>query len=285
MKKAMYFLVMIGLVISLILAGCAKPASPPPPVPAPPPAPVPAPTPKVPLPSLTEAAMASEVDSLDVPTKTASLFKDDISTIYCTARLSNAPPNTEIRAEWIYVGGERSDLLNSILYENSVIESGTSRIKFSQNKRASGGWPLGKYEVVLYLNGERAKVVPFSIIEAPLPPEIKELLVFEMIIWHTEGYQDYFLKGKVKNGGNTELHDISFEISFYNPDGSLIETRRAALSPNDMRVGRIAYFTMDWQSPKALPSEDYKWRFISPTGEVIPFKWVDQQESAVPPQT
>lgn len=268
---------LLGLVLLLLASSviACQPASPqtPAPKPAPPPTPAPTPTPPLPPASLSEATMASEVDSLNVPTKTASEFTDDIPTIYCCAKLCNAPANTHIKAEWVYVGGERPDLLNCILFENSLIKSGTRYIKFSQSQPPSG-WPLGNYEVVFYLNEEQNKVVSFSIVETPPPPpepEIKELLI-TWIVGQYSGTR-YHFEGDVRNVGTVPLYDTQFEVSTYDADGILIMTGSAPLEPSPIPVSGNAHFYLELQQVTRLKT--YTYRFASASGEPIPFKQKD----------
>ena len=267
----------LGLLLLASSVIACQPTPPPAPVPTPTPspAPVPTPTPMVPSASLTEATMASEVDSFNAPIKTAGVFTDDISTIYCCAKLSNAPANTQIKAEWIYVGGERPDLLNCILFENSLIKSGSHRLKFSQT-RSESGWPLGNYEVVLYLNGEQNKVVPFSIMEAPPPPpepEIKELLVNWIV---AEGSTvDWDVEGSVTNVGTVALHDISIEISTYDSrDATTPDAIKSSpLYPSPIAVSESAHFHFRFHQSREV--KYYTYRFVSSSGEVIPFRRED----------
>jgi len=272
-RSKWHLMVLVGLVLLLTSSGIAcQPTPLPPQAPAPTPSPAPAPTPTPPVPSvsLTEATMASEVDSSNIPVQTASVFTDDVSTIYCCAKLCNAPADTRVKAEWIYVGGEHSDLLNSILFEDSLIGSGTRHLKFSQN-RPSSGWSLGKYEVVLYLNGEQNRVVPFSIVETSPPPpepEVKELLVD----WISGKYSGtrYKIEGLVRNVGTVPLDDIQIEVSCYDADGVLIMTESAPLEPSLVAVSGSAHFRVELQQAKRLKT--YNYRFVTASGESIPFK-------------
>jgi len=242
------------------------------PTPAPTPTPTPTPTPSVPSASLAEVAIASEVDSLNTPIKTASVFTDDTSTIHCCAKLCNAPANTRIKAEWIYRGGERADLLNCVLYDHSLIESGTCRLRFSQNKPFSG-WALGDYEVVLYLNGEQNSVVAFSIIEAPPPPpepEVKELLV-DWVVAEYSG-TGYHIEGSVTNLGTVPLHNIQVEFVFY-IDGAPIVTKTTPLYPSTIAVSETAHFRLEFGQVKRLKT--YTYRFLSASGELINYRESD----------
>lgn len=227
--------------------------------------PAPATAPEGPPPSLTDATMAIMVhpsSNAPFPGKAASMFEDNAPKINFCAELVDALPNTEIKAEWIYVGGEHPDLQDSILYENSLIESENVLFSFSQD-RPSSGWPLGDYEVRLYLNGELDKVVPFSIIEAPK-------LLIERLVGYRSG-TSYRFEGRVKNVGMATLQGISIEISTYAgaPRGIPYEVQTVPLSPSTITVGEKASFSLKFQAPSGILT--YSHKFLSPTGKEIPY--------------
>ena len=53
--------------------------------------------------SLSEATMTTAVDSDLRPLDTTDVFAPDTPDIHCSAKLSNAPSDTEVKAEWIYI--------------------------------------------------------------------------------------------------------------------------------------------------------------------------------------
>lgn len=225
----------------------------------------PATAPEGPPPSLTNATMAIMVKlsiNAPFPGKAASVFEDNAPKINFCAELVDALPNTEIKAEWIYVGGEHKDLQDSTLYENSLVESESVPFSFSQD-RPSSGWSLGDYEVKLYLNGELDIIVPFSIIEAPR-------LLIERWVGYKSG-TSYRFEGRVKNVGMTALQGISIEISTYAgaPRGIPYEVQTVPLSPTTITVGEEASFSLKFQATSGIFS--YSHKFLSPTGKEIPY--------------
>ena len=56
--------------------------------------------------SLSESTMTSAVDDKNRPEDKTSTFSAETSEIHCSMKLSNAPPNTEITGELIYIEGE-----------------------------------------------------------------------------------------------------------------------------------------------------------------------------------
>ncbi len=89
------------------------------------------------------------------------VFAPGTPEIYCSAILSNAPPDTEIKAEWVYIQGE-ADATNALITDSSVTADGTRYVYFSMTAPDTG-WPRGNYKVVLYIDGKEQLSVPFSV--------------------------------------------------------------------------------------------------------------------------
>ena len=56
--------------------------------------------------SLSEATMCKSVDNTKAPVIKSDVFSTSDAVIYCSVKLSNAPSDTKINAQWIYVQGE-----------------------------------------------------------------------------------------------------------------------------------------------------------------------------------
>ncbi|MBE9512929.1 MAG: hypothetical protein IMY77_02590 [Chloroflexi bacterium] len=113
--------------------------------------------------SLGDATMCKSVDETTMkPIEATNVFTPDTPVICCSVKLSNAPDDTEVKAEWIYVEGETEGMSNYLIDEVSVIAEGTRYLGFSL-PRPDTGWPRGGYKVVLYVDGKEAKSVSFSV--------------------------------------------------------------------------------------------------------------------------
>jgi len=112
--------------------------------------------------SLSEATMCQSVDKDMRPVNAISVFNADTPKIFCSVKLSNAPPDTEIKAEWIYIEGEVEDLNNFLIDDWSATTEGTHYISTSMT-RPYDGWPGGEYKVVLYIDGKEKLSVPFTV--------------------------------------------------------------------------------------------------------------------------
>ena len=107
---------------------------------------------------LTNAAMASMInpDTLQAVSKT-NHFSPDTPIIYATAMLKNAPEDTLVTAQWYYV-------TDDIDIASVDIESTETNqfISFSLS-RPDNGFPVGDYEVALYVDGELSVTLEFSV--------------------------------------------------------------------------------------------------------------------------
>lgn len=112
--------------------------------------------------SLSEATMCQSVDKDMRPVNAINVFNADTPKIFCSFKLSNAPPDTEIKAEWIYIEGEVEGLNNFLIDDWSAITKGTHYISTSMT-RPDDGWPRGEYKVALYIDGKEQLSVPFTI--------------------------------------------------------------------------------------------------------------------------
>jgi len=112
--------------------------------------------------SLSEATMCRSVDSDMRPIDATDIFTTDTPEIFCSVKLSSAPPDTEVKAEWIYVQGELEDTGNYLIDDYSVTAEGTLYLGFSLTK-PEAGWPKGEYKVILYVDGKEKLSVPFTV--------------------------------------------------------------------------------------------------------------------------
>ena len=90
------------------------------------------------------------------------VFAVDTPEIFCSVKLSNAPPDTEVKAEWVYVKGELEDMENYLIDTYSLTADDTRYLSFSLTI-PDAGWPTGEYKVVLYVEGNEQLSVPFTI--------------------------------------------------------------------------------------------------------------------------
>ncbi len=111
--------------------------------------------------SLSEVTMCLSVDEEGRPVSTTALFATDAPEIYTSAKLSNAPPDTEVKLKWIYIKGE-ADVSDYLIDETSRITEGSGYFSGSLTRPADG-WPRGDYKVVWYVDGKEKLSLYFTV--------------------------------------------------------------------------------------------------------------------------
>jgi hypothetical protein len=88
--------------------------------------------------------------------KTIVFAQDDI--FYCMVALTNAPDDTVVKAAWYAVDVEGTDP-NTLISETEFTGGGEMTFNLNFDK----AWPIGRYKVELYLNGELDRTLEFSV--------------------------------------------------------------------------------------------------------------------------
>ncbi|MFC2161347.1 hypothetical protein ACFLRW_03440 [Acidobacteriota bacterium] len=113
---------------------------------------------------LSDATMCTKInEETKEPVEKTDVFTSDSPEIYCSVKLSNAPSDTKIKSEWIYVKGEAEDLSDYVIDEFTITTEGTKYVSFSLS-RPNTGFPKGEYILKLYLDDEIKLSVPFKVV-------------------------------------------------------------------------------------------------------------------------
>jgi len=112
--------------------------------------------------SLSEATMCLGVDDDKLPLDATDVFSTDTPEIFCSVKLSSAPPDTDFRAEWIYIGGELEDVTDYLIADWGATVEETLYISVSLES-PDAEWPRGDYKLVLYINDKEELSVPFTV--------------------------------------------------------------------------------------------------------------------------
>jgi pSer/pThr/pTyr-binding forkhead associated (FHA) protein len=113
--------------------------------------------------SLSEATMCRSVDPQTAkPVEPVEVFTPDTEAIYCSVKLSDATPDTEITAHWVYIRGEAKDIINTVLHEDIRTESGSTYLSFSM-PHPKTGFVKGNYVVRLLIYDTQQLSVPFTV--------------------------------------------------------------------------------------------------------------------------
>jgi len=111
---------------------------------------------------LTEATMCLGVDSESKPVNPTDAFGVNTPEIFCSVKLSNAPADTEVLSEWVYIKGEVAGVTDYVIDTLPLNAEGTQYLQFSM-ERPDDGWPIGEYELNLYIDGKDAVSLPFTV--------------------------------------------------------------------------------------------------------------------------
>ncbi|TFH36125.1 MAG: hypothetical protein E4G93_02655, partial [Dehalococcoidia bacterium] len=118
---------------------------------------------------LSEATMCLSVDSLSQPVDPTDTFGVNTPEIFCSVKLSNAPEDTEVLSEWVYVKGEVAGVTDYVIDTLSLTTDGTRYLQFSLGI-PDGGWPVGEYKLVLYVDGKEKVSLPFTVSASAILP-------------------------------------------------------------------------------------------------------------------
>lgn len=106
--------------------------------------------------------MSKGIDKNMEPLDVTVAFEPSAPVFYLTGEIRNATIDSVIKAEWYYL---ETDPITMILDAELTLEDANSTFQFNLTK-PTNGWPVGKYEVWLYLDGEYIEKVAFEVIEA-----------------------------------------------------------------------------------------------------------------------
>jgi len=112
--------------------------------------------------TLSEITTATTVSPEGQPLTVAGTFLASTSTIYVTAKVSNAPENTGVTAKWVYVKNEAGQTISQPLAEETRTAKGTQYVAFSR-QAVTGTWGSGQYSVSLWLNGRETATAEFTV--------------------------------------------------------------------------------------------------------------------------
>lgn len=120
---------------------------------------------------VSEVVITTAVDDYGRPLNTTTVFSDNASAFICSFKVANFPVGSQIKAKWIYVGGDPE--VEATLGQNVTIEehTGTIERKGTGYTFAVWGippmpgytWPHGNYKVVLSVGDEEKGSAYFKV--------------------------------------------------------------------------------------------------------------------------
>ncbi len=267
---------LVGLAI-IALAGCAAPPPPPPNTPVPPP---PSATTSAPVPS---PETATPTPSPDKP----SLSVDEAAALIWSRLPDNLP------------GGYRKSEFNQTSRTARYEGNGKWTCRASGATQQATPLPLRKYEktpgqwveeqseqvtrYTLELTAafyEKTATVEVVGIDRSTPTVETRVISSKSLVarqievdWIAVNYggQSFRAQGSFKNTGIIPLEKAEIEIALSNKDGKLLVTKRAPLTPSTIEPGGDGRFLIDFTVVGGETGGNYRYRFVTATGENIPF--------------
>jgi hypothetical protein len=133
MKKTSLSVLILSLLLTALLAGCAGSSSPP--------------------------RLENSLTALDSQGEEPTAVFGGGDTLYAVTDLENAPDDTTVRAVWTAV--EVEGVEPEFQIQETSLTTGTNKIYFELTNPAP--WPPGSYRVDLYLNGQLQDSLDFEI--------------------------------------------------------------------------------------------------------------------------
>lgn len=103
--------------------------------------------------------MAKGADEDYQPIDATTTFATDTPAIYIVGAFNNAPEGTVILVEWYYLETSPATFIDDTEY---TLDSMSGRFSFNLSK-PTAGWPVGDYEVLLYMDNVLKNTVPFKV--------------------------------------------------------------------------------------------------------------------------
>jgi len=89
-------------------------------------------------------------------------FTADTPTIYLSARVNNAPVDTQITAGWLFFKDGNNTEVNRPLYDDSITVKGTRYFSFGR-AAPSGSWEPGQYVIKISVDGKEYANASFKV--------------------------------------------------------------------------------------------------------------------------
>ena len=122
--------------------------------------------------SLSEVTTAAVVDEQGQAMGVAREdFTDDTPTIYLSARINNALPDTQVTAAWVFFKDSNNKEQNRSIYDDSIDLKGTRYFSFGHQSPSGGTWEPGQYIIKISVNGREYANARFRV-KAPQKADV-----------------------------------------------------------------------------------------------------------------
>ena len=104
------------------------------------------------------------IEEKNLALKPKACFDKSTPVIYASLEVINAPPKSQLEAEWVYELPKNNEQVREQVKVNSAFfEANGSKNALVSVKKPSSEWPAGKYKLNVYINGEKNTDLTFYI--------------------------------------------------------------------------------------------------------------------------
>ncbi len=189
--------------------------------------------PAAPSVKLESGTMSTVIDVLnEKPMNSVSVFPEDSPVIYGIVKVSGADFNDQVKARWVYEGGELGGDHEQKIAESSLKVEGREYLIFSISPRQGTPFPRGSYSLRFYVGDIEQLKLPFSVVEAGLLPA---LYIGEANVY---AFTDKEQKEvNVSSRFSADTPEIIFKARIYNaPPGTRVTVKWIITSSDDAGV-------------------------------------------------
>jgi len=113
--------------------------------------------------------LASGINDSNEPIGVTDTFFMDQDTIYCFVTVANVTKDTKVRVQWFLKEGELEEKENIEIGNVEQVISNPANISFGLSQEQDTLLPIGKYEIVVFINDQAVKTAYFFITMPPTP--------------------------------------------------------------------------------------------------------------------
>jgi hypothetical protein len=189
--------------------------------------------PAAPLVKLEDATMTTGLEVLSgKPLNSVSVFPADSPVVYGSARVSGADFNDQVRASWIYEGGELGGDREQKIAESSLKVEGREYLNFSISPREGKPFPKGRYSLRFYVGEVEQLRLPFSVIENS---QLPALYVNDANVYAFKDNEQKEINATSRFTADTP--EIFFRAKIYNaPPGTLMSVQWMIVKSDEAAV-------------------------------------------------
>ncbi|MDD5648244.1 MAG: hypothetical protein PHY03_04860 [Dehalococcoidia bacterium] len=189
--------------------------------------------PAAPSVTLESGTMSTVIDTLnEKPLNSVNVFPEDSPVVYGSVKVSGADFSDQVKARWIYEGGELGGDREQTIAESSLKVEGREYLIFSISPREGTPFPRGSYSLRFYVGDIEQLKLPFSVVEAGLLPA---LYIGEANVYAFTDEEQKEVNVSSRFSSNTP--EILFGARIYNaPPGTRVNVQWIIVSSDEAGV-------------------------------------------------